>query len=112
MDQETLFIIILGMAAVTYLPRLLPVWILSSRNLPQVVVDWLRFVPPAVLAALLLPTLLVTEKRLDISTGNLFFIAALPTFLVAWKTRSLIASVLVGMALVAIGRLITGTGGG
>ena len=29
--------------------------------------------------------------------------------LVAWKTRSLFASVVIGMALVAAGRLITGT---
>ena len=68
MDQKTLFLTILGMAAVTYLPRLLPVWILSSRNLPQLAVDWLRFVPPAVLAALLLPSLVISETRLDFST--------------------------------------------
>ena len=109
MDQQTLFLTILGMAVVTYLPRLLPVWILSSRNLPQLAVDWLRFVPPAVLAALLLPSLVMSKSRLDLSPGNLFLIAAVPTFLVAWKTKSLFASVVVGMALVAAGRLITGT---
>ena len=108
MDQKTIFLTILGMGLVTYLPRLLPVWVLSSRNLPEVVVDWLRYVPPAVLAALLIPSLLLKETTLDISTDNLFLIAAIPTFFVAWKTRSLFASVVTGMVLVAIGRLITG----
>jgi len=108
MDQETIFLTIMGMGLVTYLPRLMPVWVLSSRNLPEVVVDWLRYVPPAVLAALLLPTLLLKETSLEITTDNLFLIAAIPTIFVAWKTRSLFASVVTGMVLVALGRLITG----
>jgi len=108
MDQETIFITILGMGLVTYLPRLLPVWVLSSKKLPAVVVDWLRYVPPAVLAALLFPTLLLKETSLELSIDNLFLVAAIPTFLVAWKTRSLFASVVTGMVLVAAGRLISG----
>ena len=55
MDQQVTFFIILGMAVVTYLPRLFPVWFLSSRDLPGVVIVWLKYIPAAVLAALLLP---------------------------------------------------------
>jgi branched-subunit amino acid transport protein len=108
MDQKTIFLTILGMGLVTYLPRLMPVLVLSSRSLPAVVVDWLRYVPPAVLAALLLPSLLLKEGSLGISINNLFLMAAIPTFIVAWKTRSLFASVVTGMVLVALGRLLTG----
>jgi branched-subunit amino acid transport protein len=108
MDQKTIFLTILGMGLVTYLPRLMPVLVLSSRSLPEIVVDWLRYVPPAVLAALLLPTLLLKEGSLEISTDNLFLLAAIPTFIVAWKTRSLFASVVTGMVLIALGRLLTG----
>jgi branched-subunit amino acid transport protein len=39
---------------------------------------------------------------------NLFFWAALPTLLVAWKTRSLFGSVVVGMILVAAARYVFG----
>ncbi|MFW6323775.1 MAG: AzlD domain-containing protein, partial [Desulfovibrionales bacterium] len=38
------------------------------------------------------------------SFGNLFLWASLPVFLLAWKTKSLFGSVLLGMALVAAGR--------
>ena len=108
MDQQVTFFIILGMAVVTYLPRLFPVWFLSSRDLPGVVIVWLKYIPAAVLAALLLPSVVVTDNRLDLGMDNLFLLAALPTLLVALKTRSLFASVLVGMLLVAAGRYFLG----
>ena len=106
MDQETILITILGMGAVTYLPRLLPVLLLSSKKLPPLVETWLRFVPVAVLSAMLLPSLIIKDDALDFSSSNLFLWAAIPTFLVAWKTRSLFGSVIVGMSAVALARYL------
>ncbi len=108
MDQKVVFLTILGMAAVTYIPRLLPVYLLSSRSLPPLVVDWLRHVPVAVLAAMLFPSLLIEGDQVTLAPSNLFLWAAFPTLLVAWKTRSLFGSVLVGMALVAAARHVFG----
>jgi branched-subunit amino acid transport protein len=104
MDQTTIFITILGMSVVTFLPRLLPVWLLSSKKLPPLVIAWLRFVPVAVLAAMLWPSLMVQNGKLDFSATNLFLWAAMPTFLVAWRTRNLFGSVIVGMVVVALAR--------
>lgn len=98
------------MLAVTYIPRLLPLWLFTSKPLPPLVIAWLRYVPVAVLAALLLPALVITEnsagQALDASFGNLFLWAAIPTFIVAWKTRSLFGPVVVGMVIVAAVRFI------
>ncbi|MBU1249026.1 MAG: AzlD domain-containing protein, partial [Proteobacteria bacterium] len=85
MEQRLIFLTILGMALVTYLPRLAPAWLLSSRTLPPVVARFLSFVPTAVLSALLLPSLLVVEGRLNASPQNIFLWAAIPTLLVAWR---------------------------
>jgi branched-subunit amino acid transport protein len=104
MDQKAILITILGMGAVTYLPRLLPVLLLSSKKLPPLVEAWLRYVPVAVLSAMLLPSLVVNDGALDFSSSNLFLWAAVPTFLVAWKTRNLFGSVIVGMVVVALAR--------
>ncbi len=106
MDQKIIFFTILGMALVTYLPRLLPVWLLSSRSLPPLATAWLRFVPVAVLSAMLLPSLLLDGKQFNLSAGNLYLVAALPTLLVAWKTRSMFGAVVVGMLVVAAGRFL------
>ncbi|WP_205747220.1 AzlD domain-containing protein [Desulfopila sp. IMCC35006] len=104
MDQTLIFWTVVGMAVVTYLPRLLPTLFLSGRNLQPLISSWLRLVPPAVLAAMLVPSLLVREESVTLGFDNLFFWAALVAFPVAWKWNSLFATVIVGMGLVALGR--------
>lgn len=104
MDQALILLTMVGMGAVTFLPRLLPILFLSGRTLKPLMVAWLRLVPPAVLAAMLLPSLLVPEKRIDLGFDNIFFWTALVAFPVAWKSKSLFATVLVGMGLVALAR--------
>lgn len=104
MNQTAIFLTLVGMLGVTYLSRLLPIWFLSDRSLPQPVVTWLRYVPVAALSALLLPALLIRENRLDFGGDNLFLWASIPTFLVAWKTKSLFGAVVVGMGMVAVAR--------
>ena len=105
MDQQTIFLTLLGMMAVTYLPRALPVLALARRSLPEPVIRWLGFIPVAVLSAMLLPSLIVTEKGLDFSAQNIFLWAAIPTFLICWKTRSFVGAIVTGMGCVALGRL-------
>jgi branched-subunit amino acid transport protein len=105
LDQNAILLTMIGMLAVTYLPRLLPLWLFTAKPLPPLVIAWLRYVPVAVLAALLLPALVIAEQNegqsLDLSGSNLFLWAAIPTFIVAWKTRSLFGPVVVGMVIVA-----------
>jgi branched-subunit amino acid transport protein len=104
-----LFLVIVGMAAVTYLPRLVPALFFASRKLPEALERFLSFVPTAVLAALLAPSLFVTDGavRLDLA-GNVFLWAAVPAFLVAWRFKSFFGAVVVGMATVALARLLLG----
>ena len=108
MDQKAVFLTIIGMGLVTYLPRFLPLWLLASRTLPPIVAAWLRHVPVAVLSAMLLPALLIQEKQINLMPDNLFLYAAVPTVLTAWKTRSFFGAVLVGMCIVAGARYVFG----
>ncbi len=108
MDQKVIFLTIIGMMLVTYLPRLAPAWFLSTRTLPPLVTRWLRLVPVAVLSALLFPSLLVQAGQINVRWDNLYLLAAIPAALVAWRTRSLFGAVLTGMVLVAAGRFFLG----
>ena len=108
MDQTLIFLTILGMLVVTYLPRVLPVWLLSSKSLPPLVIAWLRYVPVAVLSAMLLPSLVMQDNQIHIRADNLFLWATVPTILVAWKTKSFFGAVLVGIGVVAAARYIWG----
>ena len=108
MDQKAIFITILGMAAVTALPRILPMWLLAERNLPSIVERWLKYVPVTVLSALLLPSILIPQGAIDLGFTNLYLWAAFPTLWIGWKTRSLFGAVIAGMLLVALGRFLFG----
>jgi branched-subunit amino acid transport protein len=108
MAEKTILITLAGMALVTYLPRVLPAFFLRGREIPPFLSAWLRYVPVAVLAALLLPSLLVEGGLLHLAWDNLYLWAALPAAWVAWKKKSLFGTVLTGMAVVALARLIFG----
>ena len=103
------WIIIIGMAFVTFFPRVIPILLLPGKKMPRVIKRWLSLIAPAILSALLAPELLLS--RIDAGTylsfSSLYLFAALPTFLVAWKTRSLFGAVVTGIATVAVVRLIS-----
>lgn len=61
MSSMTLFIVILGMAVVTFLPRFIPVLLLDKWHMPAWVNGWLRAVPYAALGALIFPGILLVN---------------------------------------------------
>ena len=101
MTSFELFVCTMGMAIAVVLPRVLPLTLLADRPLAPTVRIWLGFVPAAILAALVSPDIFLKEGRLFLSTDNTFLLAAAPTLLVAWKTRSLFGTLAAGMVFVA-----------
>ncbi len=94
-----IILLIFAMTAVTYLPRLLPLLLLSRRKLPLAVERWLSYVPVAVLAALLGPTLFLPQGEFTLElSSNPHFWAALPALTAAILTRNMFITVLVGIA--------------
>ena len=108
MEENLVLLTIVGMAVVTYLPRLMPMLVLSGKKLPAPIVLWLQHVPPAVLAAMLLPTIILHEGNISLGMDNLFFWAAIPTFIAAILSKSLFIPVLIGMLMVMIGQWLGG----
>jgi branched-subunit amino acid transport protein len=80
----------------TYLLRLSFI-AFSGREFPAWLERSLRFVPPAVLTAILFPELFIQSGSLDISLGNNRLLAGLVAILVAWRTRSMLLTILAGM---------------
>ena len=104
MSEIALLIIL--MALVTYLPRVLPMLLLSRRTLPRAAALWLSYVPVAVLAALLAPALFAPSGELNLALSeNPAFWTSIPVFVIAVLTRNLFITVLSGMALIALLRL-------
>ena len=92
-------LLVLGMGIVTYLPRWIPLMLLSRRPLTEWMRQWLDFIPAAVLSALILPALVTTGEPRHLDVLQPALLVSIPTFLFAWRTRSLAGTVIVGMAL-------------
>lgn len=95
----TLWLIILGMTGVTFGIRLSVIALLGEASLPTSINRALRFVPPAALSAIIFPELLMPEDRLDLSPGNLRLLAGIAAAVVAWRTKSALLAIAVGMVL-------------
>ncbi len=92
------------MAVVTYLPRFIPLALLSGRHLHPLIEAWLKLVPSAVLSAILVPSLLLKDGALSLGFDNLFLWTALICLPLAWRFKSLSLPVVLGMVLVALAR--------
>ena len=103
----TILIIIIGCALVTFVPRVLPLMILSQLELPTWLIRWLKNVPVAVMAALLAQELLLSNNQFSLMDNILKIVAAIPTFIIAILTKSLLGTVLVGVLTMMIVRMVS-----
>jgi len=97
MSAINYLLLVICMGVVTYLPRALPLVTLSRRKLSPWFVEWLELLPPAILSALIAPTLFAQASPRVFVLGKTELLAALPTLAFALKTRSLAGTVVVGM---------------
>jgi branched-subunit amino acid transport protein len=92
-----LWLIILGMMAVTYSVRLSVIALLGEAAMPDLLNRALRFVPPAALSAIVFPELFMPGGSFGVSTGNTRLLAGIVAALVAWRSRSALLAIGVGM---------------
>lgn len=102
---DSFALLILLMTLVTFIPRVVPLLLLSRRKLPELVERWLSYVPVAVLAALLAPSLFTPAGTLDLTfSDNPAFWVSIPLFGIAFISRNLFVTVLSGMVMIALFR--------
>ena len=94
----TLWIVMILMGAVTYGLRLSLIALMGRFEVPPLVSRGLRFVPPAVLSAIIVPELVQPTGALNLSLGNLRLVAGVLAIFVAWRTRNVLLTVGAGMA--------------
>lgn len=94
---------VLGMAAVTYIPRAIPLTFLEGRELPPRVQNVLRNIPYAVLGALIFPAIFFVQE-------NIWFgiIGAAAAFSIALTGANVMLVVLGSIAVLAIYSLLIG----
>ncbi len=99
METTSFIILVLGMGLVSFIPRWVPLFFLSKRELPPLLIEWLELIPVAILSALLLPALVTTGTPRVFNPLSIEMLIAIPTFVFAWFTKSLGGTLVVGMLL-------------
>jgi branched-subunit amino acid transport protein len=83
--------------AATYATRLSFILLWERLEVPPLLRQALRFVPVAVLTAIIFPETLMPAGSLDLSLGNARLIAGLLAVIVAWRTKNIVWTIVVGM---------------
>ena len=99
MTETGLFVAVLGMGAITY--GLRAGSLLLAERLPRSawLASFLRFVPVAVLSAIIALQVFIPNGQLDLSLlENHRLQASVLAILVAWRTRNMLLTFAVGMA--------------
>ena len=92
-----LWLTIIGMGLVTYAIRLVPISLFTRKEMPDLMRRSLRYVPPAVLTAIIFPELFQPQGTLDISLGNERLLAGIAAALVALVTKNVLLTIAIGM---------------
>ncbi|MBE9525047.1 MAG: AzlD domain-containing protein [Chloroflexi bacterium] len=95
MTSIWLTIIIVGI--LTYLTRLSFIVILPYWRTPPSIQRALRFIPVSVFAAIVLPELTSFNNSLHTNAINLRFFAGILAAFIAWKTKNVAWTILIGM---------------
>jgi branched-subunit amino acid transport protein len=99
MNTSTLWLTIAGAGAVTFALRLSFIALLGRVEIPFFLGRALRFVPAAVLTAVVIPLVFYQDGSLEVSLGNERLVAGVVAALICWRTRSVLLTLGGGMAV-------------
>jgi len=97
MTQTEMWLTIVLMGVISYGLRVSFIALSGRFDLPILVRRGLAYAPAAVLFALILPAVLVRNQALALSLANERIVASLLAAVVAWWTRNIVATIVVGM---------------
>jgi branched-subunit amino acid transport protein len=98
MSTSTLWLTVVGAGVVTFVLRLSFIALLGRVEVPAFLEKALRFVPAAVLTAVVIPLLLYQNGVPEISLGNERLLAGLVAAVICWRTRNVPLTLVGGMA--------------
>lgn len=101
--------LVLGMTVVTFGVRYPVLALVSRLQMSPGLERALRYIPPAVLAAIIAPALLLPDgETIALRLDNSALVAGIVAALIAWRTRNLMLTIVGGMAAFWIWRVVVG----
>ncbi|CAM2850392.1 MULTISPECIES: AzlD domain-containing protein [Dellaglioa] len=109
MEMTTMdhFLLIILSAFVAYLPRFIPLRIFASREIPEWFNEWMKYVPVSLFSALVFKDLFINSRFQFVGVDNVTkLIAAVIVFAIAYRTRSMGLSVVLGLCAIMLLSLV------
>jgi branched-subunit amino acid transport protein len=94
--------VLVAAGLITFSIRLSFIALWGKFSVPDWVQRALRFVPPAVLSAIIVPEMLMKDGALNFDLGNGRLLAGIVAIFVAWKTKNAILTIVAGMAVLLL----------
>ena len=88
---------IFGMMLVTFGVRYPVLALVGKIPLPDPIFRSLKYVPPAVLTAIIVPAILMPDGSIELAFNNAPLIAGIFAGLVAWRSKNLLLTIVLGM---------------
>jgi branched-subunit amino acid transport protein len=108
--NEALFIT--GMALVTIAVRYPVLALVGKIPLPDSILRALKYVPPAVLTAIIVPAMVFTpDGSLDLRLTNSYLVAGIVAAIIAWRSKNLLLTIILGMVTLWLLRWLIGAFG-
>jgi len=82
---------------ITFGMRFSLIYLFGRFHVPEALRKALRYVPPAVLSAIIFPELFIRDEMLNLSLDNYRLMAGLVAILAAWFTKNILITILAGM---------------
>jgi branched-subunit amino acid transport protein len=99
MNGLNIWLLFFALAIGTFALRFSFIYLFGKVDMPDWLRRALRYVPASVLAALVFPALIYPNGTLDISLNNIHLLAGLGGAVVAWRTKNILWTIVVGMVL-------------
>ena len=103
-----IWLVMLVGGLLTFATRLSFILLLHRIRVPEWFRRGLRFVPVAVLSAIILPELTKPDGTLFLSWRNPQLLAGAVAILVAWRTKNVILTIIAGMAALLVFQFVLG----
>ena len=91
---------------ITFLIRFSLIYLFGRLHIPETIRRALRYVPPAVLSAIIFPELFFQDGTMNLSLDNIRLLAGLVAIAVAWFSKNTLITILLGMLTLFLLQLV------
>lgn len=97
------WIIILGSAIATFIPRIVPMLFFKNKEMPPLLTKWLSFIPVAIFSALVFSDVVFWKDSFDLNPIiNIKLFPSIIVFFAAYKTKNIFISMLIGILAISL----------